>query len=228
MVFLFGLSLLRIHRKPPLKGMRSVTGRGHKTVFPTKHETQKIQYMKKKVLLPAWLFIIISMLSFTSCEEDSVISDTLSGTWKGYMSVDYRYNGRVYPSSYSIIDFMKDPYTYSSGRGYWIDYYSNAPFDYIANHIEWRVYEGIIEVYFVEEDVTIEIHDYYLSDNHFVGNIYFEGKKVRFDLVHTASPNWNDYDYGWYYAKPDVLNNTQAAMPVKDGVTKRRSFKMQP
>lgn len=83
--------------------------------------------MKKKVLLPAWLFIIISMLSFTSCEEDSVISDTLSGTWKGYMSVDYRYNGRVYPSSYSIIDFMKDPYTYSSGRGYWIDYYSNAP-----------------------------------------------------------------------------------------------------
>lgn len=184
--------------------------------------------MKKKVLLPAWLFAIISMLSFTSCDDDSAISETLSGTWKGNMSVDYHYNGRVYPSSYSIIDFMKDPYTCSSGHGYWIDYYSRAPFDYIANHIIWRVYNGVIKVYFVEDDVSIEIHDYRLSDDHFVGNIYFDGKKVHFDLVHIASPNWNDYDYGWYYAKPDVLNNTQAAMPVKDGVTKRRSFKMQP
>ena len=48
-------------------------------------------------------------LSFTSCETDEEIANTLEGTWRGDMRIE-DYNGVSYTGS--EITFLKDPYTY--------------------------------------------------------------------------------------------------------------------
>ncbi|MBQ3752096.1 MAG: hypothetical protein II864_00955 [Prevotella sp.] len=82
-----------------------------------------------------------------------------------------------------------------------MDYYSRAPWDYVANHIRWTVNYGRIRVYFIEEGTELEIHDYRLSDNRFTGYIAEHGNDVEFSLYHVSSPNWNSYRWGydaWY------------------------------
>jgi len=154
--------------------------------------------------------MLIAMLSFTfvSCDEDDDIAYTLEGTWRGNMYISYSYDGYDYQSTYSEICFLRDPYTYSSGDGYWVDYYRNyLPWgrNYVANHIRWEVSNGVIRVWFREEGSYIEIHDYSLSDRYFNGTIYDGGNYVDFRLTHVSSPNWNDYYWGfddyWYGAK---------------------------
>ncbi len=164
--------------------------------------------------------VAIAMLSFTftSCDEDEYIADTLWGTWKGNMYVTSYWNNRYYDANYSEISFDKDPGTYSSGTGYWVDYYSNAPWDYLANHIRWTVRNSSIWVYFIEDDYEVEIFDYELSYNYFDGYIYTSNnKEVEFHLTKTSSPNWNRYHYGWdywydsYYAKENSFEPTRAS-----------------
>ena len=53
----------------------------------------------------------------------------------------------------------------------------------------------------------MEIYDYRLSDNHFRGYLRDGDNVVEFNMVHTSSPNWSSYRYGWdpyydyYYSK---------------------------
>ena len=70
------------------------------------------------------------------------IASSLEGTWEGYTHMQSYYNGRYYNSTYSYVDFTTDPFSFTSGYGHWVDYYSNAPWDYIANNIEWHVRNG--------------------------------------------------------------------------------------
>ena len=120
------------------------------------------------------------------------------------MYISSEWNGRVYNATYTEIEFLLDPFRYTKGSGYWVDHYSGAPWDYIANHIDWRVDDQVITVYFREENTSIQIYDYRLSDNYFRGTIYDNGIYVDFSLVHTSSPNW-EYEYNyrgyddWYY-----------------------------
>ena len=102
-------------------------------------------------------FIATTAIVFTSC-EDAKIARTLEGTWRGNMYISSYYGGRSYDATYTEITFLKDPGAYSSGNGYWVDYYSNAPWDYVANHIEWTVDYGVIKVYFVEENAWIDLY----------------------------------------------------------------------
>lgn len=150
--------------------------------------------------LMALLLAAVLPAMLTSCEwvEDVEIADTLEGTWEGNMYVYSTWNGRSYDATYSEITFLRNPYAFSSGEGYWVDYYSDAPWDYVANHITWRVDAGHIKVYFREEDTTIIIHDYSLNNNHFRGWIEDGDNDVEFSLVHTSSPNWDNYDH-WGY-----------------------------
>lgn len=144
-------------------------------------------------------------LTFVSCDEDDDIAYTLEGTWRGNMYISHSYGGYDYQSTYSEICFLRDPYTYSSGDGYWVDYYSHAPWDYVANHINWTVRNEAIYVHFIEENSNIEIYDYRLSDNYFTGYIYDGYNEVEFRLTHVSSPNWNNFGWGWDYwydAKP--------------------------
>ena len=144
--------------------------------------------------------MMTTLFTLTSC-EDREIANTLEGTWSGNMYISTRYDGRVYDATYSEVTFLKNPYAYSSGEGYWVDYYSDAPWDYVANHIEWTVDFGTIKVYFKEEGTSIRIRDYHLNNDRFYGTINDNGKPVDFELWRVSSRNWNTYQWGydsWY------------------------------
>lgn len=164
---------------------------------------------------------VVASMSLQSCDDDSDIVYTLEGTWEGQMNVFYEYGGTDYESTYSEICFNSDPYTYSSGTGYWVDYYSTDiwGYNYVANHITWTVSGGVIYVNFVEEGSQLEIRDYRLNDNRFEGTIYMDGVTTDFSLIHTSSPNWDSFYYYDYYAKPG--NKPAGVAPKRTiGVTK--------
>ena len=139
--------------------------------------------------------------TFTAC-EDEFIADTLEGTWSGNMYVSTYYGGCDYYATRTEITFNLDPFRFTKGSGYWVDYYSGAPWDYVANHISWRVDNGNITVYFHENGTSVVISNYRLNDSRFSGYIADGDNDVRFNLTHIASPNWNNYSYwgydGWY------------------------------
>lgn len=167
------------------------------------------------------LFMALTSLSFISCEDEAIAS-TLEGTWEGNMYISSEWNGRVYDATYTEIEFLLDPFRFTQGTGYWVDHYSGAPWDYIACHINWKVDNSRITVYFREEGSTIVIEDYYLSDNRFKGVIYDNGNRVNFSLIHTSSPNWDDYVWGWepwdYSRKNTILPDDLTSRATTDSI----------
>ena len=163
--------------------------------------TKKDTDMKKFSSYISLMVMALLPFSFTSCDDDALIADTLWGEWQGEMYVSSYWNGRYYDASYSELAFDKDPCRYASGTGYWIDYYSNAPWDYHANHIRWTVSNSIIRIHFVEDGGTLDIYDYSLSGNYFSGVIYNDrDEELHFRLRKTSYPttNWDDFRWGWY------------------------------
>lgn len=158
--------------------------------------------MKKLMSIISMLLLALTATTLVSCDDDSDIAMTLEGTWQGDMEVSTYYNGQYYQALSSEICFVQDPYTYSSGTGYWIDYYQNSPWrnNQVANHIEWTVSNGVINVYFVEEETSLQIRDYRLYNGYFEGTIYYDNQTVNFRLQQVSSPNWNSYtDWGYDY-----------------------------
>ncbi len=145
-------------------------------------------------------------ITFTAC-EDEFIADSLEGTWSGDMYVSSYYDGRDYYATYSEITFSIDPFRFTKGSGYWVDYYSGAPWDYVANHISWRVDNGNIYIHFLDDNSSVVISDYHLSGSRFSGYIADGDYDVHFNLRHVASPNMDSYSYwgydewydDWYY-----------------------------
>lgn len=146
------------------------------------------------------MMALMTMTFMTACDDDDDIAYTLEGTWRGNMYVSEIYNGAVYDATYTEITFLRDPYEYSSGQGYWVDYYdSGTPWgSYVANNIDWSVRNGVLYVYFRQEGTTIEIHDYRLSGGRFDGTIYYGNTTVNFELDHISSPNYGNYHWGFY------------------------------
>jgi len=134
------------------------------------------------------LTIAMMAVILTSC-DDAQIARTLEGTWRGNMYISTRYDGRVYNATESEVVFLRDPYAYSSGTGYWVDYYSGAPWDYVANHIDWRVDFGVIYIHFAEENTDIRISDYRLNGDRFYGTIRDNGNYVDFELYYYSRPS---------------------------------------
>ena len=154
--------------------------------------------MKRLHTLLTMVAIAALSFTFTSCDEDEYIADTLWGTWEGDIYVGHEWSGRYYDASRSSIYFERT--NRRSGYGYWVDYYSDAPWDYIANHISWEVVNRDIRVYFEEDDYEVTIYDYELNDYYFDGYIYtYDRKRVHFRLNKISSRNWNNYHYGWEY-----------------------------
>lgn len=154
--------------------------------------------MKKITLLLT--LVIVSVCALTSCDGDLFVSYTLEGTWEGDMYICTTYGGRDYDASYSEIEFLKDPFHYTSGSGYWYDEYSNAPWDYFCSRFDWQVQNGIIYITLIDDyDMTLTIRDYRINDDRFEGYIDYDGGSKRFSLTHTSSPNWTYYNYGWDY-----------------------------
>lgn len=170
--------------------------------------------MKKFTSLLAMAMMAMMSFTLSSCDEDEEIADTLWGTWEGEMYVVNEWNGHTYQSSYSVIQFDKDPYNYaSSGTGYWVDYFSDAPWDYFASHIEWVVRNERIQIYSYEDDTYFEIRNYSLSDNYFRGELEDEyGGWQSFSLRKTSSPYWN-YGWGWGHY-PGYVNKKKSTPKV--------------
>ena len=140
--------------------------------------------------------MMTTLFTLTSCEDER-IANTLEGTWSGNMYISTR-----------------------SGEGYWVDYYSDAPWDYVANHIEWSVDYGTINVYFVEEGTSIRIRDYYLNNDRFYGTINDNGKPVDFELYRISGRNWSNYNWGydsWYIGTRSVddADSAKKEKPVR-------------
>lgn len=76
--------------------------------------------------------------------------------------------------------------------------------------------DKVIEIYFVEDNYTIYIDNYRLNDSRFQGRIYWnEWTDYTFDLVHTSSPRWDDYDYGYYYYAPSADGKSAPQRPQR-------------
>ncbi len=196
--------------------------------------------MKKWIYNIAWVMMAFVSLTLTSCDDDVEIARTLEGTWEGDMYTSAYWNGRYYDASYSQVCFLRDPYTYSSGTGYWVDYYDNAywgSYNYVTSHIEFTVRNRVINIYFVEDHETVSIYDYSLSDNYFSGYIELNnGDRRQFRLRHVNSPNWGSYsrwgyddyyDY-YYYGNKNALNfndDDNAVAPKKDDGVKSEAPK---
>ena len=157
--------------------------------------------MKKLYTMMMLAMMGLMTVSLTSCEDEE-IARTLEGTWQGNMYISCRYGGREYDATYTEITFLKDPNRYSSGSGYWVDYYSGAPWDYVANHINWSVDYGTIHIHFIEEGSRISIRDDRLNRDRFWGYISDGNNDVDFELYCVDRPNYNSYRWGfsdWYY-----------------------------
>ena len=179
--------------------------------------------MKKYIYnIMAMALLAITAIGLTSC-EDAEIAYTLEGTWKGNMYISTSYDGRSYNSTYTVITFEGDPYSIASGYGEWVDYYSDAPWDYIANHITWEVDNRVIYIHFREEGTSVRISDYRLNDDRFVGTLNDNGHYVDFELYHTSSPNWGSSRWGydsWYdsYSRTrsaDSSDSTATEKPIR-------------
>ena len=157
--------------------------------------------MKRFTTLTALLAAALMTFTFIGCTEDDDIADTLWGVWEGDMHVWSEWDGEVYTAYETEIGFDRDPYTYASGTGYWVDYYSGAPWDYFASHITWTVSNGTIRIYSEEDNTYFYIYNYSLSDNYFTGTIESEwGDPMDFRLRKTFSPDWIGSDWGWGYS----------------------------
>ncbi|MDO4160130.1 MAG: hepatitis A virus cellular receptor 1 [Prevotellaceae bacterium] len=179
--------------------------------------------MKKISILMAMALAMFAVtFTFTSCDDDDDIADTLWGVWEGDMYVESEWDGYTYQASSSVLAFDKDPYEYASGTGYWIDYYSNAPWDYYASNISWTVRNGEIVIYSIEEGQYYYISQYSLSNNYFTGYIS-DGynSALYFELVKTSAPYWNG-DSGYHYSSWYVNKKSRSADESSDSTPVRR------
>jgi hypothetical protein len=170
--------------------------------------------MKRFTTILTLMMTALLSFTFTSCDKDAEVAYYMDGTWKGNIYVSSNYNGQVYKAAYSEIEFDSG---YSSGDGYWIDYYSNSPYDYIANHITWAVRNQNIYIHFEEENSDVVIYNFDIDDNMFSGYIQTsDGTKAAFTLYHTSSPNWNNYRFGYdNYSYAKTRSNTTVAAPKR-------------
>ena len=188
--------------------------------------------MKKIYTTLTWALLALFAVSLTSCDDDDEIARTLEGTWSGDMYASAYWYDNYYDASYTEVCFLRDPYRYSSGTGYWVDHYSYSPwggYDYIANHINWTVNFGTITIHFVEDGESVDIYDYALDDSYFTGYIRtYNGVRKQFRLRHVSSPNWGSYYWGYddyYYSNGNHLGMEKAKAKAPSVEKPKRIFR---
>lgn len=166
----------------------------------------------------AFIALFTIMTSLTSCEDEQIAYD-LEGSWEGYMYQEYEWNGRVYEPDFTEVTFSRNPYQYSEGTGYWVDYFKNSPWstDYITCEMDWWVDNRIIYIRLYDRyRTTFKICNYRLTDNVFSGTLYGDDGSIgEFHLRHTYSPHWRDYYYSRTRAASDANDSIQQSLPVR-------------
>ena len=142
-------------------------------------------------------------------EEEQEVYDA-TGTWKGNMHISTDYNNNSYHSTFTEFTFNENPMSLTSGTGYWVDYYSDAPWDYICNHIIWNIQNNVMYINFTEDNTVLIISNFSLQFDRFVGIVSDNEHQINFELYHTSTPNFDRYNY-WSYN--DWLDNSQIVNP---------------
>ena len=166
-------------------------------------------------------------IAMTSCEDER-IARTLEGTWSGEMYAVAWYNGRAYDATYSQITFVRDPYKYSEGTGYWVDYYADSywgGYNYIASRISWRVDFGDIYINLNDTGERVTIYNYSLNDDYFSGYLNIDGVKREFRLKHVSSPNYN-WDWGYHYYRTPANSKHPDMKSIKIDEAPKRMFRI--
>lgn len=128
------------------------------------------------------------------------------------MRIYTNYNGRRYQSTYTTIQFTTKGMHLTKGNGYWVDYYSNAPWDYVASRITWHVDNQTIYIHFIEDDTNVEIYDYTLTSDYFSCNIFYNNQLITFNFTPDDDFDSSDYDYSGYYGY-GYYNNASGEKP---------------
>jgi len=151
----------------------------------------------------------LTMMAFTSCDEDVATAYRLEGEWTGDMGMFYRFEDRykrtweVY-AAYTNVRFFRDGSDY--GHGDQIDFYSDGPYRYQSYYFTWRVVNGVIQMrYPYDPNLTCDIYHWSISNNYdsytrqysyvFAGRI----GQTNFVLFKLTDFSWNTYGYSNYY-----------------------------
>ena len=152
--------------------------------------------------------IMLAMLAFTftSCEDEE-IAQNLAGNegriWQGTISKYYQdrwgFSGDHYRT---VMEFEGDPWHYTSGRGYEVDYDMNDPYgSYWYSEFDWSVRNREIELRYADTGYKpVYISDYYLSNNRFEG-FMDDGtnSEIRFSLYLIEDFDWSRYNGHSYF-----------------------------
>ena len=157
---------------------------------------------------------ILTMMVFTSCDEDVVTAYRLEGEWTGNMGMFYSYADRYnrvweVDAAYTNIRFFRQGSDY--GYGDQVDFYSQGPYRYQSYYFTWRVVNGVIQMrYPYDPNLNCDIYHWSISSDYdsyarqysyvFAGYI---NDRTRFLLYKLTDFSWSSYgyyeDYNNYY-----------------------------
>lgn len=163
--------------------------------------------MKTKLLKAmSALMMSLTMISLTACDEDTQMSMTISGQWRGNfgMFYDYEYRGEVYRYTASETHIYFEPNSSFStrGRGWQEDYYRFGPYENMYYTFHWEVRDGILYLdYPYDPALSTAIYDYRLSRGLFTGRFAETGS--TFYLIKEEIYDWSPYTDYYYYDPRD-------------------------
>jgi hypothetical protein len=162
--------------------------------------------MKKVFSKITMIMLAMLAFTFTSCEDEE-IAQNLAGNegriWQGTISKYYQdrwgFSGDHYRT---VIEFVGDPWHWTKGTGYEVDYDMNDPYgSYWYSRFDWRVDRGVITLRYADTDYEpVYISDYYLSGNRFEG-FMDDGtnSEIKFSLYMIEDFDWDYYNRYSYY-----------------------------
>lgn len=162
----------------------------------------------KKTYLYTLLLSVLMLL--TGCDEDAYQADTLQGGWTGTISTYYYDRWGLTGSDYRTTIYF-DRYDAYGGEGYEVDYKLSSRYrDYYYSPIEWEVRNGVIRIYYPDDDYYVEISNYLLNASVFEGYMYDgTNRDIEFHLYYDGSFDWEPY---WGYDGYPAF--TRAAEPA--------------
>ena len=148
----------------------------------------------------------MSIVTFTSCDDDVDEAMMLSGEWTGDFGMYYEMQdprtGRWYTFDANETNLVFYPHheyaTYGTGQQ--VDYYSEGPYAYQYYDFDWEVRNGVVYLHYpYDPELNVAIRDYRMSSSTFsgwIGNVHFKLYKLR-DFY------WGNYGGGYGYGWND-------------------------
>ncbi len=157
--------------------------------------------MKKIAFLFLMAIVAVTTFTLVSCKDDEV-ANKLDGAWQGTTGCGYELDGHYYAAEWTIIEFDQDVLVARNGDGFWVDYYSEGPYDYYASDISWEVRDGGKTIYIQtkQEGGEYTITDFSLSKDYFSGSIYIGSNEPSTFTMRKSHEDLSNYKnhQGWH------------------------------